>query len=529
VLSLAPLLACGGGGSTVLADGGDTVPRCSGARICEGRVLRACVDGHVGDQIEDCGLDGRCSLGRCTSSACAAVEHDKDGFAGCVFYTVEVNNVARDADKATSFLVTNPGGETAEVKLERHVGATWSLAGTATIAAGTAARLPIAGLQIELSGPNDGGLRLTASQPVTVAQIQSDDENHVASSSGGTMLLPIQVLGRRHLVMAYPQKQTAAIAAMPDSPGGAGRLLVVGTKAGTEVILTASPHASIVVAGSFPGLEAGEDYPFTLGEGDVFQVWSGGEDQDLSGTEIKASEPIAVFSGNITTTYGRTGIDVQSPDMVHEQMPPTAHWSFKYVAAALPPQANTCDTLLGQPGMSLWRILSANDDTVVKFISPDPSRPVHANTPLKAGEVLELMADVDFVVEADWPVLMTQGIDCEPSLSLAISADELLHDLTFAVLPAFDQMVAIARMQNQPEPVLLDGVPVKDALFVPAGGGYEVARVLLEPPCPPSKLVCTHQLQGSFGMTLRGMDVIASYALTAPAWKGCNDLLDCVN
>ena len=72
-------------------------------------MLRACTDGDVGEQIEDCGSDGMCSLGRCTSSACATVENDKNGFAGCVFYTVEVNNVASDADAATSFLVTNPG------------------------------------------------------------------------------------------------------------------------------------------------------------------------------------------------------------------------------------------------------------------------------------------------------------------------------------------------------------------------------------------------------------------------------------
>jgi hypothetical protein len=55
---------------------------------------------------------------------------------------------------------------------------------------------------------------------MTVAQIQSDDSNHVASSSGGTML-PLQVSvsppgDGLHL------KQTAAVAAaMPDSPGGA--------------------------------------------------------------------------------------------------------------------------------------------------------------------------------------------------------------------------------------------------------------------------------------------------------------------
>ena len=68
-----------------------------------------------------------CSLDRCTSSACATVEHDKNGFAGCVFYTVEVDNVDSDVGTATSFLVTNPGGETADVKLERHVGSNLEL------------------------------------------------------------------------------------------------------------------------------------------------------------------------------------------------------------------------------------------------------------------------------------------------------------------------------------------------------------------------------------------------------------------
>jgi len=506
VLSFALLLACRGGGGAAPVDAADA-------------------SGDAG---------GECSLDRCTSSACVAVERDRNGFAGCVFYTVEVDNVDSDAGKATSFLVTNPGAETADVTLERYMRPSWNVVGTATIAGGAAARLPIADLQIKLAGPNDeSGLRLTASQPVTVAQIQSDDPNHDASSSGGTMLLPVQVLGRRHLVMVYPQKQTPAIAALSDSPGGAGRLLVVGTEAGTEVTMRVSAHASAVVAGSISGWPAGSKYgPFKLDEGEVFQVWSGGDGQDLSGTEITATKPVAVFSGNITTTYGRTGVDVYSPDMVHEQMPPTAHWSFKYVAAALPPQASTCDTLLGQAGMSLWRIMAANDNTQVEFTSPYPGRPVHANTTLQAGEVIEMMADVDFVVKGtNGPLLVTQGIDCEPSLSLAISADQLLDDVTFSVLPSFDQMVAIVRMQG--EPVWLDDVPVEEnTRFAPAGGGFEVARVLLQPACPPSKVVCTHRLRGRFGMTLRGMDVLASYALTAPAWRGCNDPLgspDCVN
>jgi hypothetical protein len=148
-----------------------------------------------------------------------------------------------------------------------------------------------------------------------------------------------------------------------------------------------------------------------------------------------------------------------------------------------------------------------------------------------AGQVLEVYATSDFVVTSSEVLLMTQGIDCEPSLSLAVSADKLLADVSFAVLPSFDQMVAIVRVHStlvlsdhaHDVPVLLDGEPIDDALFSPAGGGYEVARVLL-PPCLGEQ-VCTHRLVGSFGMTLRGMDVLASYALTAPAWEGCNDLL----
>ena len=66
----------------------------------------------------------------------------------------------------------------------------------------------------------------------------------------------------------------------------------------------------------------------------------------------------------------------------------------------------------------------------------------------------------------------------------------------------------------------LDGVVIPDSMFTPAGGGFEVARVPL-PDCAPSLQVCTHRLHGLHGMTMRGMDIASSYALTAPAWGNC--------
>ena len=479
---------------------------------------------------------GACSRGRCVTSACAAVERDRKTFAGCVFYTAEVDNVVSDAEMPMSFLVTNPGTTAATVTLEQAAdGGGWVATGApSTIAAGTATRLSVAGFVVRGAGVKEASaLRVTSSQPVTVAQIQSDDgNNHVASSSAGTMVLPAHVLGQHYLVMTYPQVDTPAIDATPGGAGGLGRLLIVATQPGTHVTLRVSQSATAVVAGTLATVAHDAPYEFDMGEGDVFQAWSGGEGQDLTGSEIVTNHPVAVFSGNITTTYGKTAIapSINSPDMVNEQMPPVFAWSYEYVAAALPPQPGTCDTLLGRTGASVWRILALDDDTGVDFMGPPGGDPPPPYRTLMAGEVAEIVATGDFVVSSHNPLLVTQGIDCEPSLSLAISADRIsadkpLEDLRIAYLPSFDQMIAVARLAG--DQILMDGVPIGDGMFMPAGGGFEVARIQLLP-CPATDQVCTRHLQGRFGVTMRGMDVLASYALTAPAWSGCIDPLDCV-
>jgi hypothetical protein len=91
------------------------------------------------------------------------------------------------------------------------------------------------------------------------------------------------------------------------------------------------------------------------------------------------------------------------------------------------------------------------------------------------------------------------------------------------VLPSFDQMIAVTRLIG--DPLKLDGKPLDRSLFTRANSTFEVARITLDP-CPASEEACVHRLEGHFGMTMRGMDVVASYALTAPAWSGCVDPLD---
>ena len=83
-------------------------------------------------------------------------------------------------------------------------------------------------------------------------------------------------------------------------------------------------------------------------------------------------------------------------------------------------------------------------------------------------------------------------------------------------------------MRRTGQPVYLDG-RVLDG-FSTIAVGFDVARVHLDP-CTRAEGVCTHRLQGQFGFTMRGMDVLCSYALTAPTWVPCSDveLTGCLN
>ncbi len=496
-------LACSASGA-VVADAGmdaaETGPTCESA--CDG--------GEV------------CSLNRCTSRECATVEGEHTSVRGCLFYTAQVENVESDAERAESLLVTNPSDDTAKVVLQLAQRAPdghtdWFTLSGANVARASSSRFTVSGVAVKDAGLfQAAGVRLRSDRPVTVVSVASDDRvQGEVSSSGGTVVWPVQSLGGRYRVMTYPQLGTPAVTAVEGGRGGAGRITVVAT-GDTKLTVMASMSALVLATGGQPSV-AGD--PIPMRDGDVLQILSDGDGTDLSGTEIVADAPVAVFSGNLTTSYGRMAPGINSPDMAYEQMPPLEAWSKRYVAAALPPQADTCDSVLGGAGASLWRIVAAQPDTVVNFSAPAGLQGVPGTIKMDVGDAREfVVSGGSFSLSATKPVLVTQGIDCEPSLSLAISADEFLDDLWFATLPNFDQVAAVARISGQS--VALDDVVLDPSLFRSAGGELEVALIPI-PPCPNAALVCTHRLRGKFGMTLRGMDVYGSWALTVPAWQRC--------
>jgi hypothetical protein len=563
VLALAVLAAAASGcrNGTGAADAGqepDAGVPCPGSTLCDGTSVRTCRMGRSAEVIEECAPDRVCNLGRCVSEACARAEDDHATFLGCTFYTFDLDNVASDDTIPTSVLVTNPGQTPANVALERRdptaatAAALWTGTETRVVPPMRSARFTLADNHVEGGGlAPRGAYRVTSDLPVTVAHVQSDDSTAEGSrSSGGTLLLPAHVLGARYRALTYGQVATPELQDTPGSRGGAGQLVVVGTADGTHVTITPSMTANLGPGGGVPPLGADGALRLTLDDGDLFTLYSNRDGADLSGTEVSADRSVAVFSGNISTTYGITATGVSSPDLAHEQLLPVSAWGTAYVAAQLEPQAGVCDPLLpfagpppapapgpspgpmgGRPpttaptNASIWTIVADRPSTQVRF-STASGAVVAPDRTIGAGEAFHISVPGSFVVSANGPIEVMQGIDCEPSLSSAVPTSTLLTDLYFAVLPSFETEAAIVRTVG--DPLYIDGVRVPmDATVEPAGGGFEVVHLPIDP-CAPADGVCTHHLEGKFGLTLRGMDVLASWALTAPTWCVDSPTTNCV-
>jgi hypothetical protein len=481
----------------------------------------------MGEIVGSCDEPTTCSLGSCVSAACAQAQSSAGpaGIAGCLFYTAALDNIDSDDSSPTLILVTNPQQSRAMVRLEQRTdsqpspsGQVWAVAQSFAVDGGRARSFTVTSRPLEGPGYAPGlARRIVSDQPVTVLVVQSDDRDLKASSSAGTMLLPVHALGMRYMAMTYQQNQTDAVAQLTGALGGAAEVAIVATQDNTTLRISPPGAPRDVIPTE----------QILARDGDLFQLVTDGENNDLSGALITADKPIAVFSGNVVTTYGKVATGVSSPDMAMEQMLPVSEWSKTYVAARLPAQTSACGTLFASETtlgpVSYWRIV-ASEQTMLTFswtgqldgLPPERMLPATRGLPIP----LLVSGDGDFVVRAGVPILMTQGMDCEPTLSGAVPGDAPLGNQLFALAPTFEHVLTIVRRDGRDvAPVLLDGNDISE-LFQPADDHFSVARKEI-PPCYDSVEQCVHQLTGAYGLTLRGMDVTSSYATTMATWSKC--------
>lgn len=411
---------------TPFCDDRDGCVQCAaGTAYCEGRDVYECSqDGSVATFIERCADTESCLAGACYD-ACTAAESQLS-YLGCSFIAVPTANLLGPSF-ANDFAVVigNPNDVPAEVVV-RHEGSAFDVV-EIPAEDSLAITLPFQQqLQIRTATTrvNDGAFELRTSVPVAAYQYNPlhfrapQDPSSFSFTNDASLLLPEHALTGNYVVSAWPSL------GIGDAPATSydwtpGYVAIAATTNGTQVSITSSAETT---GGALPALQPGESTTLSLDRGDVVQIFShqpsedmanpctqleGEQTQvgqadiclsvtsgDLTGTEIVASSPVAVFAGHVCTfvPYYEWACD-----HLEEMMVPLETWGSTLAVSAptYPGGFARAPTRV--------RIISVTDGNLLRF---DPE--VVPDQFIDKGDILEFETSEHFVVTAAAPVLVTQ-------------------------------------------------------------------------------------------------------------------------
>ncbi len=531
-LSLAGCADNGGDGPPTDAGPGvdsANTPCMAGARMCVGNQVRVCRANGTGyDNGETCMGGASCdpSTGMCVTSAnaCAAAAASKS-YIGCEYWPTTTLNDSLDQEFEFAVVIANPATAPAMVTVDR--GGTPVTTVTVPPQGIQTVRLPWVQALFKPSLTEyvssfvpDGAYHLVSSLPVTVYQFNpldyriardcmSEDPAEMDSqcfsyTNDASLLLPTAALTQSYMVMSLPTQFFGYRTGMNMEYGGySGFVAIVATRDGTSVGVELSSDVLGTLDGTLMPTAAGQTIQVMMNAGDVLELMSDlpqecpadspsepcNGDQtcdtqifcktprtvDLTGTIVRATQPIAVYSGH---SCPFVPFNRYACDHVEEAMLPGETWGKELVVAISEP-------LRGEP--NVIRVLSGVDNNMITF---DPA--VSTPTTLMRGQFVEFEARDSFVVKGSGPLLVGQfmvGQDYagngtgegglgDPSLSLGVPREQFRTQYTFLAPSNYDINYAnlIAPTGAQ---VTLDGQPVS-APFTPIGAtGLGVARVRL--------------------------------------------------
>ncbi|PKL86373.1 MAG: hypothetical protein CVV22_02585 [Ignavibacteriae bacterium HGW-Ignavibacteriae-1] len=150
--------------------------------------------------------------------------------------------------------------------------------------------------------------------------------------SGGYMALPSYVLGQKYQIATLPDPSNSASQFLPSYTS------IVGIYDNTKITFRLGGHASTTVLlldGS--SLKPNEVARATLNEGDVMLIAGSGVNNDLTGSVISATKPVAVFSGNYCMGDKK---DLSNCDYTIEQQTPESTWGKNYIVTSIANRKN---------------------------------------------------------------------------------------------------------------------------------------------------------------------------------------------
>ena len=253
--------------------------------------------------------------------------------------------------------------------------------------------------------------------------VQAVGFHHRPYFSEASRLLPYEELGSTYRVLAVAD----------DAVESTSSFIVQATEDGTTVTIRPS-------ALTLDLRPAWRDYDVALDRGMVVQVQSTG---DLTGSEIVADAPVAVFAGGRAQT-----IDCDASSHAWDQLPPVSRWGTDYVASPLIDQ-----------DYGYLLVLANHDDTELTL-------DCEAAGTLAAGSSARFRIDGPTRLRANRPVLaaiVPPGGRCASPL--------VFGDPNLVVLTPTALTRPFATLQRLEDPSFADDQPLRDFESDPSPGG----------------------------------------------------------
>lgn len=495
-------------------------------------VLHCSTDGSAWGNPTACEEGSVCNDGACISGCEAEIK--LSSYIGCEYWTVDLDNFPDPFTNPMPFevphsvVISNPSHAPATIQFDAKDGTVIEFADPVVLP-GEAKAFEMPRQDVDGSGITWKSIRIRSSMPVNAYQFNPFNNAQVFSNDG-SLLLPANTLGRKYIVASFPSgvdMRSVPIPGLPQVPAQSGYVTIVATDGGTTAV-TVRVSCDTDEGPEVPAMTAGTEMTFQLEQYQVLNIQAKGLDfsnlfagaNDLTGTLIEATKPVAVFGGHEEAVIARdpeastggsssTSEDQGSccADHLEEQLLPVQVWTNDVLCAKAPPRSDP-------PEPDIWRIFSGADGNQITTV-PEIAG-LHGQT-LQYGQWVQVQSPDSFEVHGTGPVMavqytvsqeQTDQVVGDPAMILAVPVGQYREDYRILVPDGYStDWVTVIRVAG--EQVLVDDVPTA-VPFQPFGSGqWEVGWVPLEPG--------VHHLQANspFGLIAFGWDSAVSYGYPA--------------
>lgn len=160
---------------------------------------------------------------------------------------------------------------------------------------------------------------------------------------------------------------------------------------------------------------------------------------DIGGSYISSTKPVAVFSGNSNTSVPVD--NMKRTDHIVEQIPPTSAWGIAYPLIAIPDDASVLNII----------VVTKEPSTTIRVT--DGTNPVHI---MRSGDTSRLKTPPNVMLFSDKPVLVAQVVsssydmrytDDEPSMVVIPPVEQYMNSYNFVAPPRVQSNILFIAIQ----------------------------------------------------------------------------------